>query len=68
MDIVEQIEHLRKAAFVLWLIQPSSCLKWVDGQGDCKEPECEFCKLQFLIDGINAEIEKLRTKMYAITK
>jgi hypothetical protein len=62
MDINDQIEILRKAVFVLFLIQPSSCPKWVEGQGDCKNPECEFCKLQILADKINIEIEKLRIK------
>ena len=30
--------------------QPENCPEWVEGVGDCKKPDCVFCKIEAEIE------------------
>lgn len=38
----------------LSFFQPEKCPEWIEGVGDCKKPDCTFCKIEAEIEGNEA--------------
>jgi hypothetical protein len=38
----------------LSFFQPENCPEWIEGKGDCKKPDCTFCKIETEIEGNEA--------------
>jgi hypothetical protein len=38
----------------LSFLQPENCPEWAEGVGDCKKPDCTFCKIETEIEGNEA--------------
>lgn len=43
---------LCEVIYLLSVKQPNNCPNWIDGFGDCGEPECTFCRIQKCINDL----------------
>ena len=53
-DVSESL--LREAIYLLTVKQPDNCPNWIEGVGDCKQTECEFCRIQRCIDELESNV------------
>ncbi len=48
---------LRETIHSLRVKQSNNCINWVEGIGDCRKPECDFCRIEKSIMGYEAKIQ-----------
>jgi hypothetical protein len=53
-DVSESL--LRETIYLLSIKQSNNCSNWIEGVGDCKKPECEFCRIQRCIDELESNV------------
>jgi hypothetical protein len=47
---------LRETIYLLSIKQPDNCPNWIEGEGDCNKPECEFCRIKICIDELECNV------------
>ena len=51
-------EHLKETIYLLRKNQPNNCSKWEEDIGDCKNTNCEFCRIENHIDELERNFKR----------